>query len=183
MKNKTKMQVVCRTISELKHPDYNPRQIKKTEFEQLKKSLDKFDSVEPAVINMFKGRENIIIGGNQRIRAAQALGWKEFPCVIVSLSEDRERELNIRLNANTGRWDYDILANNFEIDTLEDYGLCLDKIINESDRQIKKENIKAYKKHHILISFPVEKISDNKLFNLIKQIEEISGIECEKSFN
>jgi len=183
MKNKTKMQVVYRNISELKHPDYNPRQIKKTEFEQLKKSLVKYESVVPAVINMFKGRENIIIGGNQRIRAALALGWTEFPCVIKLLPEDEERELNIRLNANTGSWDYDILANNFDVKDLKDFGLYLDRIINESEREIKNETLKAFKKHHILISFPVDKISDKKLFNLLRDIELISGVEIEKSFN
>ena len=47
---------------------------------------------------------------------------KKVPCLELDLSYDRERELNIRLNANTGEWDTDILANVFDIDELTDWG-------------------------------------------------------------
>jgi DNA modification methylase len=116
------MEIVNIAISDLIHPEYNPRQISEKDFEQLKKSLTGFGAVEPAVINNHPGRENIIVGGNQRIRAALHLGWKEYPCYIVDLPEERERELNIRLNKNTGEWDMDILANEFEIDNLKEWG-------------------------------------------------------------
>ena len=118
-----KKEITYRTIDELKHPDYNPRQIKKEQFEQLKQSLRRFEAVEPVVINKAQGRENIIVGGNQRIRAAGALGWKEFPCVYVDLPLELEKELNVRLNANTGEWDFDILANEFDVELLNEWGL------------------------------------------------------------
>jgi ParB-like chromosome segregation protein Spo0J len=115
--------IIQKKIADIIHPKYNPRQIKKSQFEQLKKSLETFEAVEPAIINIFPGRENIIIGGNQRIRAAESLGWTEFPCVEISLDEEKEKELNVRLNANTGEWDFDLLANNFEKEKLLDWGL------------------------------------------------------------
>jgi DNA modification methylase len=51
------------------------------------------------------------------------LGVKEVECVIVDLNEDDEMELNIRLNANTGSWDWDTLANDWEVVDLEAWGL------------------------------------------------------------
>ena len=116
------MDIVDRKIAELVHPDYNPRQISEKDFAQLKKSLEKFTAVEPAVINTHKGRKNIIVGGNQRIRAAQSLGWVDFPCVEVDLTLTKEKELNIRLNKNTGDFDFDMLANEFEINDLLEWG-------------------------------------------------------------
>jgi DNA modification methylase len=140
------MQIINKKISSLIHPDYNPRQISEKQFEQLKTSLKSFNAVEPAVVNIHSGRENIIIGGNQRIRAAQALGWIEFPCVEIDLEEERERELNIRLNANTGSWDWDLLANNFDNIKLEEWGFedlpCnIEPIEGENDVPQVKDNI------------------------------------------
>jgi len=88
-------------VDKLITPKYNPRTISDHDMEQLKKSLLGFDAVQPAVVNMFKGREGIIVGGNQRVRAAKELGWSEFPCVVVNLPEHKEKELNVRLNRNS----------------------------------------------------------------------------------
>lgn len=116
-------------IADLVHPDYNPRQISEYDFKNLKKSLASFDAVEPAIINTYEGRENIIVGGNQRIRAAMDLGWKEFPCVFVKLDEKQERELNIRLNRNTGLFDFAILKQEFSIPDLFDFGFEPDDFV------------------------------------------------------
>ena len=109
-------------ITDLKHPEYNPRKISDKEMEDLKSSLKTFDCVEPAIINISPARKNIIIGGNQRIDAAKALGWEKFPCIEVSLSYEKERELNIRLNKNTGQWDFDILLDEFDNKDLIEWG-------------------------------------------------------------
>ena len=102
--------------------DYNPRQIDKGAFEQLKTSLESFECVEPAVINIHPDRLNVIVGGHQRIKAAKALKWKEFPCIEVDLTLEREKELNVRLNKNTGEFDMDMLANHFDVEDLVDWG-------------------------------------------------------------
>ena len=65
---------------------------------------------------------DIIVGGHMRARVAKELGIETVPTVEVNLTRDRERELNIRLNRNVGQWDFDLLANNFEIDELTDWG-------------------------------------------------------------
>ena len=122
------MKVINVKIKELKEAEYNPRQISEDAFAQLKTSLEKFECVEPAVVNNNPDRTNVIVGGHQRIKAAKALGWKEFPCVYVKLTPEQEKELNIRLNKNTGEFDFDILANEFEIDDLLDWGFTTDEL-------------------------------------------------------
>ena len=122
------MTVKDRNISELIPAEYNPRYIKEADFEQLKASIQRFDAVEPVVVNMHPERKNIIISGHQRIKAAKALGMDTFPCVELSLTADQEKELNIRMNKNTGNWDWDALADFFEVDELTDWGFSEDEL-------------------------------------------------------
>ena len=109
-------------IEKLIEAEYNPRRLTEDQFQQISDSIKRFGIVDPAIINTHKERKNIIVGGHQRIKVAKKLGIKEMPCVEVSLTPDQERELNIRLNKNTGEWNYDILANYFDIHDLEDWG-------------------------------------------------------------
>ena len=102
--------------------DYNPRQITTHDFEQLKRSLSSFQCVEPVVVNTYPGRENVIVGGHQRLKAMLAIGWEKVPCVLVHLPLERERELNVRLNKNSGDWDMKLLDLNFSAEELLDYG-------------------------------------------------------------
>lgn len=120
------MEVKNYKIKDLKPAEYNPRKIDDEMLQQLKTSLANFNCVEPAVININPERFNIIIGGHQRIKAAKSLNWKEFPCVEVNLSLERERELNVRLNKNTGEFDFDLLDEFFEKDDLLDWGFSAD---------------------------------------------------------
>ena len=116
------MQIQNLPIDILKPVDYNPRQISKKQFEDLKKSVQNFGAMEPAIINSFPGRENVIISGHMRIRVAQDIGMKDFPCLVVRLPMEKERELNIRMNRNTGEFNYEDLANFFEVDELLEWG-------------------------------------------------------------
>ena len=109
-------------LAELIPAPYNPRQSTAKQETQLKRSLEKFGVVEPIIWNKQTG---YIVGGHFRVRELQKLGYKEIDCVIVDLNEDDEKELNIRLNANTGEWDWDSLANEWDVEKLEDWGLDL----------------------------------------------------------
>jgi DNA modification methylase len=76
-------------------------------------------------------RKNILIGGHMRLAAMKALKRTTVPVVYVSLPEDKERELNLRLNKNHGEFDFDLLAKYFDENMLADYGFTseeLDKI-------------------------------------------------------
>lgn len=116
------MKVVKRKISELIPAEYNPRYISEEQLGHLKASIQRFEAVEPVLVNMHKDRKNIIISGHQRIKAAKSLDMTEFPCVELKLDRDKERELNIRMNKNTGGWDWDELANHFDTEELTEWG-------------------------------------------------------------
>ena len=121
----TTHQVEYREISELNELEGNPRTIKKDDFERLKKSLqDNQDYFEarPLILSDRTGKL-VIIAGNQRYKAAKAIGLTEVPTVLLSgLSEEREREIVIRDNVENGEWDMDILANEWDTTDLKEWG-------------------------------------------------------------
>jgi len=100
----------------------NPRSLSEKEFKQLKTSLDKFGMIDKPIVNADSA--HTIIGGHQRKHVLEATGVKEIECWIPDreLSDKEVEELNIRLNKNTGSWDFDVLANEFELDDLLDWG-------------------------------------------------------------
>jgi len=112
-----------RRLGDLIEWDKNPRQLKEHDAEHLKKSLDNFGVADPLIINT----DNRIIGGHMRRRIMLQSGYKPDDLVDVrvperELTEREAEELAIRLNKNTGDWDFDALANNFELDDLLDWG-------------------------------------------------------------
>jgi ParB-like chromosome segregation protein Spo0J len=123
-------------LSELTPAPYNPRQSTAKQEKHLKASLEKFGVVEPIIFNKQTG---YIVGGHFRVRELKKLGYKEIECVIVDLSEEDEKELNIRLNANTGEWDWDMLANEWDAVELEEWGLDVPNIDNEIKQAEQKE--------------------------------------------
>ena len=102
-----------RKISELKCYEKNPRTLSDRENRQLSNSLEKFGLADKPVLNL----DNTIIGGHQRISILQEKEIEEVECSIPSrlLNEEEIRELNARLNLNGGSWDYDILANSYDV--------------------------------------------------------------------
>ena len=115
-------------IEQLIFAEYNPRQLTKDQYQGLKDSITRFGLVDPVIVNKHKDRKNIIVGGHQRVKVAKDLGFKDVPCVEVSLTLDKERELNIRLNRNTGEWDWDSLANYFDVSDLLEWGFTDDDL-------------------------------------------------------
>jgi len=112
------MKVEKKEINKLKPAKYNPRQISTKQYKDLKESIEKFSLVDPIIIN----RDLTVIGGHQRLKVCKELKYKVVECVVLDISKEDERELNIRLNKNTGDFDMDILANEFDIDELTDWG-------------------------------------------------------------
>jgi hypothetical protein len=113
-----------RRIKELIPYEANPRQITAKQAKDLKSSLQKFGIADPIIINT----DNGIIGGHQRKKILETLLGYDPDYEIDVRVPDRElgideaRELNVRLNKNVGEFDFDILANNFELDDLLEWG-------------------------------------------------------------
>ena len=98
-----------RLVKDLKPFENNPRQANQKEYDDLKKSIDKFNVAEPLVINL----DNTVIGGNFRKNVLDKSEIKEVQVQVPNraLTKEEANELNIRLNKNQGRWDFNILAN------------------------------------------------------------------------
>ena len=116
------MKIVNIKINDLIAAEYNPRQLTKDQYKHLRDSIKRFGLVDPIIVNKNKDRKNIVVGGHQRIRVAKDLKINDIPCVEVDLDYDKERELNVRLNKNMGEFDYDILADMFDVEELTDWG-------------------------------------------------------------
>ena len=171
------MEIQVKKLKDLKPNPLNPRKSSVTQDENLKKSLEKFGVVEPIVFNK---RSGYIVGGHFRVRELKKLGYKEVECVIVDLNEQDEKELLIRLNANTGDWDTDLLLQEWGSDPLPEWGIENEnKEITTHEK--KKIELKPYKKTHILISFNPEQILELKPY--LEKILEIEGIEYEQTSN
>jgi len=104
------MLIEKKNTADLLPADYNPRKDLKpgdAEYEKLKRSIEQFGYVEPVIWNKATGR---VVGGHQRLKVLIDLGMTEVDCVVVELTEEKEKALNIALNKISGEWDKDKLA-------------------------------------------------------------------------
>ena len=124
--NMIKWKLEKRKISDLKDYPKNPRQLTKEQEHHLRTSLEKFGLIDKIIIN----QDNTIIGGHQRKKTLKKLEYKEVECMVPDrlLDEKEVEELNIRLNRG-GEFDWDILANSYEINDLLEYGFSMNEFI------------------------------------------------------
>jgi len=109
-------------IDSLSSPDYNPRFWSEEAKCQLEESIAKYGLIDPLIVNSAPDRKGIIIGGNFRWEMAKEMGFTEVPVVYVNIPDmKREKELCLRLNANTGDWNFEMLQS-FNVDLLLDIG-------------------------------------------------------------
>jgi len=123
-----KQELIMRLVDDLNPAEYNPRKMTEDDERSIIESVEKFGFVDPLIVNMHEDRRNVLVGGHQRLKVAKKLGHEEVPTVEVCLPEAEERELNIRLNKNQGRWDWSMLEENFETDELTDWGFSEDEV-------------------------------------------------------
>jgi len=134
------MEIKNKKCSELIGAEYNPRELTEKQYSDLKDSLLRFGVVDPVLINVNPDRKNIIVGGHQRKRVWEELGNKTIPCVELDLTLEQERELNVRLNKNTGQFDMEALANYFDTEELTEWGFeAFEFGINETEEEEKEE--------------------------------------------
>ncbi|MFZ5376465.1 MAG: site-specific DNA-methyltransferase [Patescibacteria group bacterium] len=106
-----KLHIVQVNVSELNPAPYNPRTWSEEAILALKESIQRFGVVDPILVNSAPERKNVVIGGHFRLKVLKDLGFSEVPVVYINLPElEKEQELNIRLNKNTGDWDFELLA-------------------------------------------------------------------------
>lgn len=168
--------VEYKSLDELYHLDRNPRTISKQRMDMLVESIkdnpDYFEA-RPIICSDRTGKL-VIIAGNQRLRAAGMAGLSEVPVVTIhGLSEEREREITIRDNVELGEWDFDLLANDWDVEDLQNWGVDVLK---------KNDDIKDLSEELNFNDYVVEIKCQNeeeqeKLFNEMTQ----RGYECKTS--
>jgi len=119
---KNKIRIITVNTDLLVGATYNPRSWSDESIKDLTESITKYGIVDPIIVNGAKNRKNIVIGGHFRLHVAKLLGFLEVPVVYIDLPDvEKEKELNLRLNKNTGSWDYELLRD-FDIELLMDIG-------------------------------------------------------------
>ena len=110
-------------INEVKSNPNNPRIIKDDKFKKLVasiKELPQMLELRPIVVN----DDMIVLGGNMRLKACKEAGLKEIPIIKASeLNEEQQRAFIIKDNVGFGEWDWDALANEWDAEQLEEWGL------------------------------------------------------------
>ena len=126
----------------LPNPD-NPRFIKDYKFEKLVKSIKEFPQMldlRPIVVN----QDMIVLGGNMRLKACEEAGLTEVHIIFAdNLTPDQEKEFIIKDNSSFGEWDWDLLANEWTTDNLQDWGIDvptfdIEEPIDESPKKEEK---------------------------------------------
>jgi ParB-like chromosome segregation protein Spo0J len=127
------MQIKTVKLSEIKSNPNNPRIIKDDKFSKLVKSIQEFPKmleIRPIVVNA----DMIVLGGNMRLKACKEAGLKEVPVIFADdLTEDEQKQFIIKDNVGFGEWDWDMLANEWEPELLESWGLDVPFFEKEPD--------------------------------------------------
>ncbi len=138
------------SIRLLKENPKNPRQINKDSVERLGDFIDKFGLIDKPIIN----QDNTIIGGHQRIRILKKKKVKTVECWIPSrmLTEIEVDEICLGLNLHQGRWDFDVLANEYEALDLLNWGFSEEQLLGcckeAEDEETKAKAAGKEKKKH-----------------------------------
>jgi len=158
-------------IKEVKSNTANPRIIKDGKFKQLVQSIKEFPEMlelRPIVVNA----DMVVLGGNMRLKACIDAGLKEVPIIIAdSLDEAKQKEFIIKDNVGFGEWDWNVLANEWEVEELATWGLDLPIFADSKEPDDLSDTIKQTFRIEIICE---DEESQEKAYN--KLIEE--GYEC-----
>lgn len=189
-KKKPKQQVEYRALSEIKPLDNNPRYIKTDDFERLCASVQNnadYFECRPIILSDRTG-ELVIIAGNQRYKAAQEVGLKEVPTILLhGLTEAKEKEIVIRDNVQNGKWDWDILSSEAwgSVDDLQDWGVECSFLkhdegtdLDDFFEEVKEGDAQKVKNVEIKICIPQEEadIKDNVLEIVKEALKEYPNL-------
>jgi DNA modification methylase len=154
-----KITIVEVPINELRASEYNPRKHSKEQADQLKESIKRFGLVDPVICNSAPERKNIIIGGHFRADVAKEMGMATVPVVYVQITDlNKEKELNLRLNKNTGDFDLELLAE-FDEAFLADVGFSSEDL---DDIFPTEENVEQFDLKKELEKLSIDTISVEK---------------------
>jgi ParB-like chromosome segregation protein Spo0J len=157
-------------LKDIKPNPNNPRVLRDDKFQKLKQSITEFPkmlSLRPMVID----ENNVVLGGNMRLRALQELGFTNIDEAWVKrssdLTEEEKKRFIIADNVAFGEWDWDTLANDWEVVDLEAWGLDIPQFDTVEEEVIEEEEEQ---------SNVIELKFNNEYYNIVKaKLNAISG--------
>ena len=159
-------------LSEIKPNPKNPRLIKDEKFKKLVQSIKDFPQMlelRPIVVD----ENNVILGGNMRFKALKEAGYKEVSIVKANdLTDEQKDEFIVKDNVGFGEWDWDSLANEWNVEKLEEWGLDL-PIFKDEDTELKDLSSTIDNLYRIEIVCKDEEHQENTYNKLLEQ-----GYEC-----
>ena len=129
-------------INEVKPNPKNPRLIKDEKFKKLVKSIQGFPDMlnkRPLIVFTDVDGKYVVLGGNMRLKALKELNYKEVPIILADeWTEEQKAEFLIKDNVGFGEWDWDSLANEWDTEKLDEWGLDLpvDLSVEEEDKEV-----------------------------------------------
>jgi ParB-like chromosome segregation protein Spo0J len=160
-------------ISDVKTNPKNPRLIKDEKFKKLVKSIIEFPEMlelRPIVVD----ENNIVLGGNMRLKALKEAGFKEVTIVRANgLTEQQKDEFIVKDNVGFGEWDWDMLANEWDADKLDEWGLDVQIFKEDMDSELKDLSTTIDNLYRIEIVCKDEEHQENSYNKLIEE-----GYEC-----
>jgi ParB-like chromosome segregation protein Spo0J len=163
-------------ISEVKPNPKNPRIIKDGKFQKLVKSIQEFPDMlnkRPLVVFTDVDNKYVVLGGNMRLKACKEIGLKEIPIIIADeWTEEQKNEFLIKDNVGFGEWDWDSLANEWDVEKLDDWGLDV-PIFKDDETELKDLSSTIDNLYRIEIVCKDEEHQENSYNKLIEQ-----GYEC-----
>jgi DNA modification methylase len=126
-------------IGTIKNNPNNPRVIKDDKFKKLVQSikdLPEMAEVRPVVVNT----DMVVLGGNMRLKAMREAGWKDVPIQVVDWDEDKQRQFIIKDNVSGGEWDWEMLANEWDTEELQEWGLDLPDFDNAKEMEAEEDD-------------------------------------------
>jgi hypothetical protein len=187
------MESIKMKIEEIKPNPENPRFIKDEKYKKLVQSIREFPEmldIRPIVID----ENNIVLGGNMRLKACKESGIKEIPVIRVEeLTEDQKREFILKDNQSFGEWDTKMLST-WDQDLLLDSGFeqwdLIDifgtnpmadgykKEIEGSNFNPEEVNVEDYIKQNIIfINELMLEFEDDEVKSAIMNLKETKHIE------
>ena len=146
-------------IKEVKPNPSNPRTIKDAKFKKLVQSIKDFPQMlelRPIVVD----KDYMVLGGNMRLKACIAAGLKEVPILVADqLTEEQKQEFIIKDNVGFGDWDWDVLANEWDVEKLDQWGLdvpSLDEFTGVEEQEIEFSEYLDEANNYVVLLFRSE---------------------------
>ncbi len=143
-------------LSEIHSNANNPRTISADKFAKLKRSLIEFPEMlklRPIVVD----KDMVVLGGNMRLRALKDAGVKEVEVIIANnLTDDQKREFIIKDNVGFGEWNWETLANEWDSDKLDEWGLVINNFNTDDidlDAFFEEDNTDKEQKFKIILEY------------------------------